>query len=544
KLSSSPIITDGKFDSQNIAFWDAAKKRYVAYYRDYFKGGDGKGIRAIKVAESADFKKWGEGKLLDYQSGAPGEDLYTSAIIPYSRAAGVYAGFPKRLVLDRGKPWDASGVPPAVSDGLFMTSRDGRKFYRWPEAFVRPGLQRERWINRNNMTAWGIVETAGEFPGAPSELSLYSTENYYSGSPARLRRLTVRLDGFVSARAGAAGGTVTTKPLTFSKPASFSPATGSALQIGIVRTGALFGAGALKVLEPLALPLPGTASLGKSVTLAAAFTDMRPGLRRLFSAYVGGANDKGARQLLFDFRAGAAGLSLRFWYDGAQVTAPAGAIKNWKGKTHLAATYDDGEIILYANGAEVARGGEKGAGKLRPAGGDIRFGEDCPPANMTNEPFLGLADDITVINRVLTPDEIKTAAGAGMASVIKSGDKGVFLDMEDGTGVAPSNRLAAGAPRLALPASKRWGGTMLLLNVSTSAAGGVRCEIRDAASRPVPGFTLADCEPFFGDEIEAPVVWKNGADVSSLAGRPVVLHFELKDADLHAYRFGQPDDVK
>jgi hypothetical protein len=240
KLSSSPAgIGDGepglKFDSQNVVFWDAAKKKYIVYYRAYFKGSAGKGIRGIKIAESADFKKWSEGRFLDYQNGAPEEDLYTNAIIPYSRAAGVYVGFPKRLVLGRGKPWDTSGVYPAVSDGMFMTSRDGKKFYRWPEAFVRPGLQHERWVNRNNMAAWGIVETAGEFPGTPRELSLYSTENYYSDSPDRLRRLTVRLDGFVSARAGAAGGTATTKPLTFSKTTSFSSATGSALPIGAVR---------------------------------------------------------------------------------------------------------------------------------------------------------------------------------------------------------------------------------------------------------------------------------------------------------------------
>ncbi len=27
----------------------------------------------------------------------------------------------------------------AVTDGLFMTSRDGRMFKRWAEAFLRPG---------------------------------------------------------------------------------------------------------------------------------------------------------------------------------------------------------------------------------------------------------------------------------------------------------------------------------------------------------------------------------------------------------------------
>ena len=44
--------------------------------------------------------------------------------------------------------------------------------------------------------------------------------------------------------------------------------------------------------------------------------------------------------------------------------------------------------------------------------------------------------------------------------------------------------------------------------------------------------------PVFGDAIERQVTWKNGGDVSALAGRPVRLRFVLKDADLYALRFG------
>jgi hypothetical protein len=84
----------------------------------------------------------------------------------------------------------------------------------------------------------------------------------------------------------------------------------------------------------------------------------------------------------------------------------------------------------------------------------------------------------------------------------------------------------------------------LLLNASTSAAGSIRCEVRDAAGAPVPGFSLADCVPLYGDGIELPVAWKNGTDVKALAGKPVTLHFELRDCDLFAYRFGLPSKEK
>ena len=41
----------------------------------------------------------------------------------------------------------------------------------------------------------------------------------------------------------------------------------------------------------------------------------------------------------------------------------------------------------------------------------------------------------------------------------------------------------------------------------------------------------------FGDAIEYPVRWKQGSDVSSLAGKAVRLRFVLREADLFALRF-------
>jgi len=80
-------------------------------------------------------------------------------------------------------------------------------------------------------------------------------------------------------------------------------------------------------------------------------------------------------------------------------------------------------------------------------------------------------------------------------------------------------------------------GKMLELNYSTSAAGGLRVEIQDANGRPLAGFSLADCAEIIGDEIGRAVSWKSGPDVSRLAGKPVRLLFELKDADAYSFRF-------
>ena len=84
-------------------------------------------------------------------------------------------------------------------------------------------------------------------------------------------------------------------------------------------------------------------------------------------------------------------------------------------------------------------------------------------------------------------------------------------------------------------------GSKLLLNVSTSAAGGVRVEIQDEAGTPVPGFALVECHEVIGNDIERAVSW-SGGDLGALAGKPVRLRFVMKDADLYAIRFA-PDET-
>jgi hypothetical protein len=97
-----------------------------------------------------------------------------------------------------------------------MTSRNGSSFHRWDEAFLRPGLRtRFNWSYGDNYMAWHLVETASDDDDSPRELSLYATESYFTGSDARLRRYTLRLDGFGSVSAPLSGGELITRPFTF-----------------------------------------------------------------------------------------------------------------------------------------------------------------------------------------------------------------------------------------------------------------------------------------------------------------------------------------
>lgn len=209
-IQDEPVITKGAFDSQNLAFWDSARECYVDFHRGFRPRRGKGGVRDIMTCTSSDFINWTEPEWLDFGS-TPPEHLYTNAVTPYPRAPHICVGFPKRFVPTRQPPHHPT---TGISDTVFMTSRDGLQWRRWTEAFIRPGLQKERWVNRNNMTAWGILETKADTTGCPDELSIYSSEGYYQ-KDCRMRRFTLRKDGFVSVQADGKGGEMVTKPFNF-----------------------------------------------------------------------------------------------------------------------------------------------------------------------------------------------------------------------------------------------------------------------------------------------------------------------------------------
>lgn len=231
RLGEGLIITDGYFDSENLAFWDAVRGEYRAYFRDFHDGLPGRGgIRGIKTATSPDFITWSKAEWLEYP-GAPHEHLYTNQIAPYARAPHIFIGFPKRYI-DRG--WvDSTGKLPGlaerkaraqasprygsvVSDSLMMTSRDGLTFKRWGEAIIRPGPSRTNsWVYGDNMISWGILPTRSDLPQSPGELSIYAIEGYWTGKSQNFRRYSIRVDGFVSVQAPLSGGEFVTKPIVF-----------------------------------------------------------------------------------------------------------------------------------------------------------------------------------------------------------------------------------------------------------------------------------------------------------------------------------------
>ncbi|MDG1895372.1 MAG: hypothetical protein P8J37_10720 [Fuerstiella sp.] len=244
-MTDAPVLHGlGAFDSQNLAFWDANIGKYRAYWRIFTAGVTTDkewkpgGIRAIRTSTSDDMINWSPHTDVTYKD-SPSQELYTNQIKPYHRAPHILMGFPARYI-DRGWSESMNALPAlkerelrasssprygtAVTDAMFMTSRNGTKFTRWNEAFLRPGIERpDAWHYGHQYVGWHLVETKSQLNGAANELSLYATESYWHGKGSALRRYALRLDGFVSVNAPDAGeNELITKPLTF---------TGSALHL-------------------------------------------------------------------------------------------------------------------------------------------------------------------------------------------------------------------------------------------------------------------------------------------------------------------------
>ena len=225
RIRRAPVLTNGYFDSQNLAFWDADRGEYRAYWRYFHKG-----VRAIRTATSRDFLTWKNEADLTYTKGTPREHLYTNAIQKYFRAPHLFIGFPTRY-----DPKSQQVEP------IFMTSRNGQTFHRHAQAVIPRTAPKNRNHNRSNYMAWGMFQ----LPGKPREISVYATENYYEPTPGRVRRFVYRVDGFVALRAGAKGATVLTRPLRYrgsELTVNYAVRKGGSLRIDVLNeTGNIIG---------------------------------------------------------------------------------------------------------------------------------------------------------------------------------------------------------------------------------------------------------------------------------------------------------------
>jgi hypothetical protein len=213
------LAMDGTFDTINTAFWDEKIGKYRCFTRymenltaesdeEDVLGAHHTVVRAIQSSTSDDFIHWSQVVHHTYADGEDEWQLYTNATLPCPGAEHIYLSFPNRYVQHRIV--EPSRKYPGVNDALFMTSRDGVRWNRFLEAWVRPGPDPYNWTDRNNYVTWGLIQS-------PDEWFMYISEHYRrDGVPPRLRRLAIRPHGFVSLHAAWESGNATTLPLQFS----------------------------------------------------------------------------------------------------------------------------------------------------------------------------------------------------------------------------------------------------------------------------------------------------------------------------------------
>jgi len=187
KYSDEPIISVDtnyyEFDSQNIAFWSIYENQYVCYFRRFIDG-----LRSFSRTTSKDFIDWSE--PINIFPNQEGEHLYTSGTQPYFRAPHIYISLATRFFPDRGNSTDI----------VIMNSRDGIAFNRtFKEAFIRPGLNKEKWGNRSNYITLNVV------PLDESYIGIYARNSLYR----------IRMDGFSSVKSDYKEGVLVTKPIKF-----------------------------------------------------------------------------------------------------------------------------------------------------------------------------------------------------------------------------------------------------------------------------------------------------------------------------------------
>jgi len=97
---------------------------------------------------------------------------------------------------------------------------------------------------------------------------------------------------------------------------------------------------------------------------------------------------------------------------------------------------------------------------------------------------------------------------------------------------------AGGEPGMLTTKPLKFAGDKLVINADAQ-DGWVGVEILGrTGQRPVPGFSLADCDRFSGDSVRNTVKWRGNSDLSPLQGRPLRLRFHLQNAKLYSFEFG------
>lgn len=234
------VISQGyAYDSQNSVHWNPHTGKYYCYFREFHNKPESQNttlqetsVRGILVSESSDFIHWSEPEPIDF-GGSEDYPLYTNCVMAYPYDTRYYIGFPTRYVERKGwtrnydrlcgadKRKKRMEMEPrlglAVTDCVFMSSRDNKNWYRFDEACLTPGPEEpNNWVYGDCYPAiGGLIETPSPFVGEPNEMSIYVFNHHWMEEKVELVRYAYRRDGFASVKAGYQKRVLCTPAFTF-----------------------------------------------------------------------------------------------------------------------------------------------------------------------------------------------------------------------------------------------------------------------------------------------------------------------------------------
>jgi hypothetical protein len=165
------------------------------------------------------------------------------------------------------------------------------------------------------------------------------------------------------------------------------------------------------------LQITGTTNLGTRFTLAIMARSTDNQLGRLFSSY-NGNRPVGTSELVFDCDpSGKAIPGLRLICKGIPVTSKPLAFDDKK-YHQLAVTYDDGHVRFYLDGADAGEAWLPGGAPVTMLR-DLLVGDDAELGE-TDRQFNGNVDDVLVLARVLSADDVKSLSTKGAEAFFKT----------------------------------------------------------------------------------------------------------------------------
>ena len=188
-------------------------------------------MRAVYMAESEDFVHWTKSKPIAYN----GKEfqIYNNCVFPYPRAPHMLVAFPLRYVerKDWTKNYDElcgqearkervkfiARYGLAITDGMFMSSRDGVNFTKFDEAFLPPPPEYPgSFVYGDGAAVPTLIEVPSEIPGGETEYMIMVRENFrrVEGNN-QMVKYTIRKDGFVSRHSGSEPTKLVTKEFVF-----------------------------------------------------------------------------------------------------------------------------------------------------------------------------------------------------------------------------------------------------------------------------------------------------------------------------------------